>query len=325
MTLENSLPKITIDSRALLNVEEALKTEWLVTNGLGGYASSTILGINTRKYHGLLVAAFNPPVDRRVLLTKLDEEISLDNQTYFFGANENTRGIQPEGYRFLTNFSLAPFPTYTYSVDKRFQLRKTIFMPNEKNASIILYEAFNASEKKAKFSVAPLVNSRHFHSVTQRDQIPWSFVQKLSNKHVTIQPSNGFSTLILSSTDGRYVAGQGEWVETYFRVESQRGESSLDYSYTPGFFEFDIAPNETRRFSILVVAGKNESETQNLFSSIRQDQAGISALYSAELKRLTELLNSFRKSHEGIQLEDWLKWLMLATDAFVVNRESTRA
>jgi len=72
--MKTSLPKINVDTNVLSNVDKALKTEWLVTNGLGGYASSTVLGINTRKYHGLLVAAFNPPVDRRVLLTKLDEQ-----------------------------------------------------------------------------------------------------------------------------------------------------------------------------------------------------------------------------------------------------------
>jgi len=322
--MESSLPKMTIDSSALSNVEKALKTEWLTTNGLGGYASSTVLGVNTRKYHGLLIAAFNPPVDRHVLLTRLDEEILLGNQTHFFGVNESTRGIQSEGYTFLTTFSLAPFPTYTYGVDQRFQLQKTIFMPHEKNASVILYEVFNASENRAKVSIVPLVNSRHFHSVTQRDQIPWSFVQKASEQGVSIQPSTELSTLILISTHGRYVAEHGEWIESHFRVEAQRGESSLDHNFKPGFFELDIAPKETKQFSIVVVAGKSESEAKSVLSSIYQDPSSVSALYGAELERKTDLLNSFRKRHEGIQLEDWLKWLVLATDTFVVNRESTR-
>ena len=322
--MENPLPKMTIDSTALSNVEKALKTEWLETNGLGGYASSTVLGINTRKYHGLLVAAFDPPVDRRVLLTKLDEEISIDNQTCFLGANEGARGFQPDGYRFLTNFSLAPFPTYTYNVDKRFQLQKTICMPYGKNASVILYEVSNTSEKKARLSIAPLVNLRNFHTVTQKDQIPWRFVQKTS-KHIIIQPSTGLSMLILSSNDGRFVSGQGGWVETYFRVEAQRGESSIDHSYKSGFFELDVAPNETKQFSILAVAGKNESEAESLFSSVYQDQTSITDLYSAELKRRSDLLGNFQKCYEGIPLEDCLKWLVFAADTFIVKRESTKA
>lgn len=102
--MENSLPKFTVDSKVLSNVDEALKTEWLVTNGLGGYASSTVLGINTRKYHGLLVAAFNPPVKRHVLLTKLDEEIRINDETFPLGSNEFNWGIQPQGYRYLSIF-----------------------------------------------------------------------------------------------------------------------------------------------------------------------------------------------------------------------------
>jgi len=319
------LPRFNVESSTLSDLSKALKTEWLMTNGLGGYASSTVLGLNTRKYHGLLVAALNPPVDRRVLLTRLDEEILLDNRTYFLGANENTHGIQPEGYRFLTSFSLAPFPTYTYDLDKRFRLQKTIFMPHEKNASVILYEVFNATDKRARVSLAPLVNSRHFHSVTQTDRIPWSFVQKTSNQDVTTQPSTGLSALKLFSTNGRYVTGKGEWVETYFRVEAMRGESSLDHSYKPGFFEVELVSNETKQFSILAVAGKNESEADSNFSSIYEDPASIYTLYNAELKRRTDLLNNFLKSRSGIQLEDWLKWLVLATDTFIVNRGSARA
>jgi len=317
------LPRIN-ETSILSDLSKALRTEWLLTNGLGGYASSTVLGLNTRKYHGLLIAAFNPPVDRRVLLAKLDEEILLDNRTYLLGTNESTHGIQPEGYHFLTSFSLAPFPTYTYNLDKLLQLKKTIFMPQERNASVIIYEIFNASEHRARVSIVPLVNSRHFHSVTHKDQIHWSFVQKVSDQRVIIQPSTGFSTLALFSTAGRYLASQGEWVETYFRVEAERGESSLNHNCKLGFFEFGVAPNETRQFSILAVAGKDESEVESVSSSIYKDPASIEALYNSELKRRRDLLDNFRRLYEGIQFEEWLKWLILATDTFIVNRESTK-
>ncbi|NIW11414.1 MAG: glycogen debranching protein, partial [Gammaproteobacteria bacterium] len=104
---------------------EALKKEWLVTNGLGGYASSTVLGINTRKYHGLLVASFNPPTDRRVLLTQLNEEVQVNNKTYRLGARELESGVQPsEADSFLRGFILEPFPTYEYVPDK-VQITKT--------------------------------------------------------------------------------------------------------------------------------------------------------------------------------------------------------
>ena len=72
-----NLPEIEISPQILSDLNRAIQREWIVTNGLGGYASSTALGVNTRKFHGLLIAAFRPPTDRRVLLTKLDEELKI--------------------------------------------------------------------------------------------------------------------------------------------------------------------------------------------------------------------------------------------------------
>ena len=113
-----------------------------VTNGLGGYASSTVLGINTRKYHGLLVAALHPPGDRTVCLAKLDEEVCVGNNIYPLGANEFHGKIFPQGYLFLKEFSVSPFPRYVYSV-QGVEVRKTIFMPREKNAVAVVYKVLN--------------------------------------------------------------------------------------------------------------------------------------------------------------------------------------
>jgi len=322
MSDEAMSTKMTIDSSAFSDVDKALKTEWLVTNGLGGYASSTILGINTRKYHGLLVAAFNPPLDRRVLLTKLDEQIIINNETYPLGSNESNRGIQPQGYRYLSSFSLNPFPTYTYELDRKFRLEKTVFMPYGKNVTVVIYEASNTSSDSVLVSVSPLVNSRHFHSVTRRDTIPQGFAQKLFDKGVIVQSPP--STLTLLSTDGYYEAGRGEWVETLFRVDASRGESSLDNSYKPGVFGFIVAPNENRRFSIVAAGGKNEDEALSILSAIYKGSESIDVLLDAELKRRNDLLSSFQKRYSDVQVEDWLKWLILATDTFIVERESTK-
>lgn len=315
---------MTVDSNELSDVDKALKTEWLVTNGLGGYASSSVLGVNTRKYHGLLVAAFNPPVDRRVLLTKLDEEVIVNGATYPLGSNEYEWGIQPQGYRYLSNFSLNPPPTYTYELERKFRLQKTVLMLHGKNVTIVIYEASNTSKNGVLIYVSPLVNSRHFHTVTERN-VPWKFTQKAFDKGMSVQPTTALSTLILFSTEGSYRTGPGEWTLTYFRVDASRGESSLDNNFKPGFFEFDVPPNQTKEFSIIAVAGKSEDEAQSLLSSIYKDSMSLKAHCNAELKRQSGLLNNFHSRYSDVQLEDWLKWLVLATDAFIVNRESTKA
>jgi len=323
MNMEIDLPRMYIGPDVLSNFDKAIQMEWIVTNGLGGYASSTVLGINTRKYHGLLVAAFNPPVDRRVLLTKLDEEICVGNRTYPTGSNEFKHGVQPKGYQFLSHFSLDPFPTYRY-VAEGVQLQKTIFMPYEKNATIICYEVSNPHENKVSIRILPMVNSRHFHSVTDKDKLAWDFVQRSFEQEVTIQPFVPMSTLIVFSTEGRYFVGRGEWIkETYFRADDSRGESCFDDVFQPGWFAFDVAPKEKKKFSVLATAGKSEEEAR-ILSSLSEGLKNTDALYDQELKRRKSLLTKLQDRYRDIRMEDWLKWLILATDSFIVRRESTK-
>src|SRR5579862_7320376 len=92
------------------DLEVALSREWIETNGLGGFASSTIIGLNTRRYHGLLVAATTPPVGRSVLLSKLEETIVIDGRRYELSANQYSGTIYPTGYQYLEQFRLDPFP-----------------------------------------------------------------------------------------------------------------------------------------------------------------------------------------------------------------------
>jgi len=322
--MKAELPKINLGREALSDFDEAIKSEWLVTNGLGGYASSTVFGINTRKYHGLLIAAFNPPTDRRVLLSRLDEEVQVRKEIYQLGTNESRSGIQPRGYQFLVGFSLNPFPTFTYKISSLY-LSKTLFMPTGRNVTIVIYEVTNSGTEEASLRIKPLVNSRHFHSVLERDGLQWSFTQKLSENGVVVQPSTPLSALVLSSTEGRYNIGEGEWMETYFRVDDSRGESCLEHVYQPGFFEVEVSPNETKRFCIMAAAGKDESDAQSLFSSLFGDGSReIDTLYDAELERRRGLLEVSKKQNALPQMEDWLEWLVLATDSFIVHRQSTQ-
>src|SRR6266567_6290679 len=88
-----------LDPQICRNVAAAMGREWLVTNGLGGYASGTISGVNTRRYHGLLVAALQAPVGRTLLLAKIEEEIISEDRSFYLGANEFHDGtINPNGY-----------------------------------------------------------------------------------------------------------------------------------------------------------------------------------------------------------------------------------
>jgi len=322
--METNLPRINIQPNILSNLDKAIQMEWIITNGLGGYASSTILGINTRKYHGLLVAAFNPPTDRRVLLTKLDEEIEIENKRYSLGSNEFRDCIQPQGYQFLSSFSLNPLPIYRYNVHGIY-LSKSIFMPYGKNATVVYYDVSNSNESEALIHVFPLVNSRHFHSVTNKNELTWGFTQETSKQTVIIQPSTPLSTLLLFSSDGQYVMGEGKWIrEVCFRIDKTRGDSHLDDIFQPGQYDISIAPKEKKRFYFLAVAGKNLSEAKNILSSVHDKSVKIEDLCQLELNRYEGLLTRFKDRYPDVVMEDWLKWLILATDSFIVKRLSTQ-
>lgn len=317
------LPEIHLGRDILCDINESLRKEWLVTNGLGGYSSSTVLGINTRKYHGLLVAAFTPPVNRWVILTKLDETLEIRNEHFDLHANEFKDVMYPEGYNFLSTFSLDPFPTYTYVVGGVI-LKKTIFMPYMKNATAVIYSVSNLIDEKVTFKISPLINSRHIYNTTDKNRIEWSFKQKHNGNSVIIEPTDPFSALILSSSDNGSFINESWWIEKmFFRVDASRSENSLDDNFRPGYFKFSIDPKESKKLYFLAVAGKTLNEAQNVFLSFDNKTKEINNMYNEALNRRKVLLNFFQRHNPNLQFDDWLKWIIQATDAFIVLRAST--
>src|SRR2546422_10182063 len=122
---QNTMIQFTYET--LSNLSAATSREWLETNGLGGFASSTIVGLNTRRYHGLLTAATKPPVGRMVLLPKFEEALIIDGRRYELSANQYPGTVHPQGFRLQTGFRLDPFPIFTYLVDG-IEIEKSVFM-----------------------------------------------------------------------------------------------------------------------------------------------------------------------------------------------------
>jgi predicted glycogen debranching enzyme len=314
------MPSIILKDEMLSRFDEAIRKEWIITNGLGGYASSTVLGINTRKYHGLLVAAFHPPGGRRVCLAKLDEEIIIGNNTYPLAANEFQNGIFPQGYKFLKEFSISPFPKYVYSV-QNVNVEKTVFMPFEKNAVIAIYKIQNQSGFNIKIRIFPLVNWRHFHSVTDRRSISWMFAEKEDNK-VGVSLGVPESILIMKVTGGHYHPN-GRWIEKiYYREEAERGESCIDDCYQLGFFEMDAKAGENEDFALITVADEKEINARKILSEMPDTACDLEILHEREMKRRENLLAQFYQTHTTVPLNDWLSWIILATDMFIVKNLS---
>ncbi len=299
------IPTITLGKETLSRFDDAIKKEWLVTNGLGGYASSTVLGINTRKYHGLLVAAFHPPGDRRVCLAKVDEEIEVGNTLYPLSSNEFQNEVFPQGHSYLKEFSVSPFPKHVYSV-QNIEMEKILFMPFETNATLILYNVMNNGDVDAKLRVYPLVNWRHFHSVTDR----WKASQDSSKQK---------SRLVLQSIGGGYHA-TGKWIEKlYYREEARRGESSLDDCYQSGYFEFEAKAGKNASLALVAAADKDEATARRTVEGLPGNLHDVTALLQRETARRENRLAELYETHKSVTQSEWLSLLDEAGDAFIVK------
>jgi len=318
----SALPRIYLGPAHLSDFNKATQLEWIVTNGLGGYASSTVLNINTRKYHGLLVVPFNPPVDRHILLSKIDEEVQIGDQNYALSSNEFRDVIYPDGYKRLASFALSPFPTFSYQVSG-LHLSKGIFMLHAKNAVAAHYEVLNELDETAAINAYPLLNMRHFFDTTNRYSRELKFVQEPIPNGVLmeIRPSEGH--LALLCTDGSYRPGNGVWIERmYLRIDDSRGENCTDDNYRPGFFRIEVPPEGKKEFYVAAVGGRTREDVLSHKPSTF-DRDSVRKLYAKEASRRERLLQDFYGNKTEVKPEDWLSWLVLAADTFIVRRRST--
>ena len=148
-----------------------LRREWLVTNGLGGYASGTLAGINTRRYHGLLVAALTPPVERTVLVGGLIEWAAYDRRRYALSTHEYSSGVVDQhGYRNLQSFALeGALPVWTFALGGAL-LEKRVWMAYGENTTYITYRLLRGT-RPVELEITPLVTYRDFHALTVRPRL----------------------------------------------------------------------------------------------------------------------------------------------------------
>ena len=157
---------IRFEKEICTELEKARQMEWLETNGLGGFASSTIVGLHTRRYHGLLTAATKPPVGRLLLLSKLEETLLVDGRHYDLSVNQYPGAVYPEGHRHLKEFRLDPFPVFTYEV-AGIEIEKRVFMVHGENTTVIEYRAKSLpADSSCTLELRPLIAFRDYHATT---------------------------------------------------------------------------------------------------------------------------------------------------------------
>ena len=317
-------PAINLKGEELSRLDEALRKEWLLTNGLGGYASSTVIGVNTRKYHGLLVAALHPPRDRTVCLSKLDEECTINRDVYLLGANEFQEAVFPAGFKHLKELSVSPFPRFAYSVPGA-EIQKTIFMPYGKNAAVAVYNVQNGG-RDVKIRIYPLLTCRHIHSVIDKYTNPPGFYQEQdSQREVQIVfKAPKTAAITIRTTSGEFHENPN-WIERLrYRQDEMREESSREDCYQPGYFEITIPAEGREKFALITSADEERQQSVEILGTIGSTMPDVELAFRGEMERQNNVLVSFYRSHVGAPESDWLSWILLAADAFIVNSENHR-
>ncbi len=201
--------------------------EWLVTNGIGGYASSTIAGMNTRRYHALLVAATAPPLGRMVLLSKMEETLIVDGVRYPLSTHlYQGEVVSPQGYLLLRDFRLDPDPVFTYG-DGAWKITKKISMIHDRNATIVEYALSSTGRPpEVSIEIRPLLAFRDYHGTThENDVLDRTVVQ--ADGLVSVEPYAGLPTLYMSH-DAATVQLDQHWYKGF--VYEQERERGLDFT-----------------------------------------------------------------------------------------------
>ena len=221
------------------NLDAGLQREWLETNGMGGFASATINGCNTRRYHGLLVAATTPPVGRYVLLSKLEETLVIDGEACDLGTNRYPGAVHPRGFGYLAGFRLDPFPVFTFRVNG-IEIEKSVFMVQGESTTIIEYRVVGAEGRKVELQVRPLVAFRDYHSLTHENgAINTNFGQEPGL--LTLTPYQGLPPLCLAH-DAKMIESTGDWYRNFeYDAERERGLDFNEDLFNPCLLHFDLS------------------------------------------------------------------------------------
>ncbi len=334
---------IFVETSQLLDESTALQHEWIVTNGIGGYASSTVAGANTRRYHGLLVAALNPPVGRAVLLSKLEESLEIvsadgsSSPSYALATNKYPGVTYPQGFELLESWNSLPCPTTVWMPSPGVRLEKRVWMAHGKNTVYVSYSLLEApSGASAHLHLIPLIAWKDYHSEMQStDNTPhvdWYSpdqvvsrepdapvgVLRMFLQHINNQAANPqILEIAVTNFDGAPTidatfVGQPCWNYSMVHIrEEERGLDCREDLFAPGMISAPLKIGE----SIVLTASVFESG--HLSSGDRP--LSPSAALSSITTRQEQIVRSLGSD------SPFARKLALAADQFIVQAPEGRS
>ena len=298
-----------------LTLEEGLNKEWLITNGIGGYASSTIIGINTRKYHGLLIAPLTPPARRFLILSKLDEALEIEGKEYNFYSNICQNYIS-KGFEYQEKFEKVEIPIFSYKIED-ILIEKSICMEYGKNTVGVLYKIKNGN-KDATLKLTPVINYRDFH--TMNTDHNFKLRQDINkNKIKMVIDENSWTPIYMKTSEGTYQNYENNIFSHMFYIEEEkRGFYPEENHIVPGTFQIKINKNEEKKISFICSLEDNIDEI-DVEDLIQNEKNRLDKVFK-ESGQILEDRNLEKK--EELKKQEIMKLFSIAIDNFIVYRPS---
>lgn len=288
---------ITLGRDLCGQVEIASRQEWLETNGIGGYASGTVAGMHTRGYHALLVAPTQIPLRRLIMLSQLEEIVVYNGQKYPLSANQYRDAIMPQGYLYLEEFRLDPFPVFLYRLADLL-LEKRVFMSHGHNLTWFLYRLLTPTDSEVRLFVRPQVNFRSIH-LRKRERRFLNTHHDLAERVVRLIPDGALPTLNIYHNAAAFEHSAMWYQNLYYREEEERGLDCQEDLFSPGVLSYVLTPNET-----FFAAATTETLVN----------PNAEAAATDEIARRQALTENLAPSDE------FSRQLLLAADQFLVQR-----
>jgi predicted glycogen debranching enzyme len=271
------------------DLARSTQLEWLETNGRGGFAMGTVAGVATRRYHGLLVAALRPPVERHLLLSKLHEALVVDGAEHPLHATQYPGTVHPRGFDAIQEFRLDPFPTWSYAAGG-VRLEKRLFLVQDEDTVVVRYRA----SRPCRLRVGVFVAYRDYHALAHENGTLDGRIDE-EGRRVRLRPYAGLPPLHVHHGGGRVERG-GDWYRRIeYLAEQERGLDFQEDLWRACTLELDLSSGES-----FVAATLGDRSL---------DAAAVEALEQGERAR--------RRTHHRDPL---LARLSLAADQYLVRR-----
>ncbi len=279
----------------------ASSREWLETNGIGGFACSTLAGANTRRYHALLTPAMNPPLGRITTVSKFEEIVTIDGEVFEISANQFASGVYPQGYKYLKNFRLDPFPVWTYEING-IEIEKKIFMINGENSTVCVWKIQNQEaeilnlKSEIKLTLKPLLAFCDYHHL-QHEDANFDLHYETAVNTVSIKPYASMPTIYFNH-NAQSLENTDYWYRGFqYAIEKERGFDFTEDLFQPFALDFDLG-----KAAIVILS----TELRNY--------ADAEKFEKSEIARRENLVKTAGAT------DDFTKRLVLAADQFIVKR-----